>query len=170
MAKVLRSQEFSVAEAGPGGRREAVPKFLDVTRNRLEPFPGLRRLIVNPADMARIYSPDRRSRPPDPLRRSTRPARISPSGRVSFWGTPSRRQASFPHAEAVHARLSLSPRPETNYDSLVIRVCRPGTTHCLPRCCFCVPSNDATIRSRRATAQGFLMSVPPPAHALDEVA
>ena len=87
-----------------------------------------------------------------------------------FLGTPSRRQASFPHAEAVHARLSLSPRPETNYDSLVIRVCRPGTTHCLPRCCFCVPSNDATIRSRRATAQGFLMSVPPPAHALDEVA
>lgn len=36
--------------------------------------------------MARNYSPDRRSRPPDPLRRSTRPARISPSGRVSFWG------------------------------------------------------------------------------------
>ena len=36
--------------------------------------------------MARIYSPDRRSRPPDPLRRSTRPARISPSGRVSFLG------------------------------------------------------------------------------------
>jgi hypothetical protein len=30
-------------------------------------------------------SPDRRTRPPEPLRRSTRPARISPSGRVSFF-------------------------------------------------------------------------------------
>src|SRR5262245_2613397 len=132
MAKVLRSQEFSVAEAGPGGRREAVPKFLDVTRNRLEPFPGLRRLIVNPADMARIYSPDRRSRPPDPLRRSTRPARISPSGRVSFWATPIAARPSFPHAEARRARRPLSPKPETDYHSLVIRVCRSGTTHCAP--------------------------------------
>jgi hypothetical protein len=49
-----------------------------------------------PADMARIYSPDRRSRPPDPLRRSTRPARISPSGRVSFWGHPIREARCWP--------------------------------------------------------------------------
>src|SRR5262245_39977245 len=95
MTKILRSQELSLVRAGWSGRREAVPKFLAVTRNRLEPFPGLRRLIVNPADMARIYSPDRRSRPPDPLRRSTRPARISPSGRVSFWGHPHRGGQAF---------------------------------------------------------------------------
>jgi hypothetical protein len=45
---------------------------------------------------------------------------------------PSRRRPSFSHAEAHRARRSLSPRPETDYHSLVIRVCRSGTTHCPP--------------------------------------
>ena len=63
--------------------------------------------------MARIYSPDRRSRPPDPLRRSTRPARISPSGRVSFWAQrgPSRfRRRDGNYAQIVPGAGSRSAR------------------------------------------------------------
>jgi hypothetical protein len=59
-----------------------------VTPIRLEPFGRYGRLIANQANKARSYSPDRRSRPPDPLRRSKRPARISPSGRVIFLHSP----------------------------------------------------------------------------------
>jgi hypothetical protein len=141
--------------AGQGGRREAVPKFLAVTRNRLEPFPGLRRLIVNPADMARIYSPDRRSRPPDPLRRSTRPARISPSGRVSFWATPiaapaklsPRRSASRPAFPLASARNGLSFSRDSGVPF--------GHNPLSARRCFRVPSTTRPTRSRRATVYGF---------------
>src|SRR5262245_59224797 len=131
MTKILRSQELSLVRAGWSGRREAVPKFLAVTRNRLEPFPGLRRLIVNPADMARIYSPDRRSRPPDPLRRSTRPARISPSGRVSFWATPIAAPAEIPMPKRIAPAFPLAlARNELSFsrDSGV----QSWPTHCLP--------------------------------------
>jgi hypothetical protein len=88
--------------------------------NRLEPFHDLRRPIREQAQLD--YSPDRRSSP-DPLRRSTRPAWISPSGRVSFGLTAStigagvalRSAVARPRKIAVRASniigIALAPLP-----------------------------------------------------------
>jgi hypothetical protein len=141
-------------QEAPGIRNTGL-KFLPATLNRLEPFRTLGTLMIKQADKARSYSPDRRSRPPDPLRRSTRPARISPSGRVSFWAIPRRGAGQGSPRRSELRRLFLSPRLETNYHSLVIRVCRLGTTHCLPVVASACHRRRATIRSPQATPHGF---------------
>src|SRR5437660_12016741 len=85
---------------------------------RIEPFGRYGRLTLKQAIKARSYSPDRRSRPPDPLRRSKRPARISPSGRVIFLAPDSwlidldagrdGRLSLFRHSKAKKIRMRLS--------------------------------------------------------------
>src|ERR1700736_6207295 len=113
-----------------------------VTPIRLEPFGRYGRLIANQANKARSYSPDRRSRPPDPLRRSKRPARISPSGRVSFFTEPPKLRPRLPDRPLPTA-VPLSPRSnriasagqpsllrqgEAIYDQGSDSVCNSGTT------------------------------------------
>ena len=78
---------FRSARSHESRRADRLENFSPMPQNRLEPFwAGMRRLIVNRADMADDLQPRSALTPPRSPAPITRPARISPSGRVSFLG------------------------------------------------------------------------------------